>query len=152
MQGGCSCALCAPRRAATGRHSRVPPPPHRNNRYLMYGDVSFRVAEQLRRPDVAEFFARLIQRVAPKSHAQVAACLVAKATRAHAYMPARLHAPSSRACVPASCRAGHGGGGGDAQVLRELRRRPGEGGRALCTLRRSAAGRTPCTSTPHMRF
>ena len=39
-------------------------------RYLMYGDVSARVAEEMRKPDVADFFARLIQRVAPKSYAQ----------------------------------------------------------------------------------
>ncbi len=36
----------------------------------MLGDVSARVANEMRRPEVAEFFARLIQRVAPKSHAQ----------------------------------------------------------------------------------
>lgn len=42
-------------------------------RYLLYGDVSFRVAEQLRRPEVESFFARLIQRVAPKSRDQALA-------------------------------------------------------------------------------
>ena len=32
--------------------------------------MSFRVAAALRRPEVADFFARLIQLVAPKSYAQ----------------------------------------------------------------------------------
>ncbi|GFR43750.1 hypothetical protein Agub_g4862 [Astrephomene gubernaculifera] len=39
-------------------------------RYLLYGDVSFRVAAEMRRPVVEDFFARLIQRVAPKSYDQ----------------------------------------------------------------------------------
>ncbi|EFJ40853.1 aldehyde dehydrogenase [Volvox carteri f. nagariensis] len=38
--------------------------------YLLYGDVSFRVAAELRLPEVEQFFARLIQRVAPKSQVQ----------------------------------------------------------------------------------
>lgn len=42
-------------------------------RYLLYGDVSFRVAEALRKPEVQDFFARLIQRVAPKSWDQASA-------------------------------------------------------------------------------
>lgn len=42
-------------------------------RYLLYGDVSFRVAAELRRPEVEQFFARLIQRVAPKSLVQALA-------------------------------------------------------------------------------
>jgi 1-pyrroline-5-carboxylate dehydrogenase len=42
-------------------------------RYLLYGDVSAKAAEALRSPDVAEFFARLIQRVSPKSEAQARA-------------------------------------------------------------------------------
>lgn len=42
-------------------------------RYLLYGDVSFRVAEALRKPEVEGFFARLIQRVAPKSWDQAVA-------------------------------------------------------------------------------
>ncbi|KAL6765529.1 aldehyde dehydrogenase [Haematococcus lacustris] len=48
--------------------------PYKNpERYLMYGDVSFRVAQEMRKPEVADFFARLIQRVAPKSWAQASA-------------------------------------------------------------------------------
>ncbi|KAF5834870.1 putative aldehyde dehydrogenase MIS1, partial [Dunaliella salina] len=44
--------------------------------YLLYGDVSHRMAEQLRRPEVADFFARLIQRVSPKSYPQAMAEVV----------------------------------------------------------------------------
>ena len=36
----------------------------------MYGDVSAKAAQALRDPVVADFFARLIQRVVPKSYAQ----------------------------------------------------------------------------------
>lgn len=43
------------------------------HRYLLYGDVSFRVAEEMRKPAVQDFFARLIQRVAPKSWDQASA-------------------------------------------------------------------------------
>eukprot|EP00899_Mesostigma_viride_P004918 jgi/Mesvir1/14427/Mv09564-RA.1 len=39
-------------------------------RYLMYGDVSARAAASMRDEKVADFFARLIQRVSPKSYAQ----------------------------------------------------------------------------------
>ena len=39
----------------------------------MYGEVSAKVAEEMRRPEVLNFFARLIQRVAPKSYAQAVA-------------------------------------------------------------------------------
>lgn len=39
-------------------------------RYVMLGKVSARAATTLRDPVVADFFARLIQRVAPKSYAQ----------------------------------------------------------------------------------
>jgi len=46
------------------------------DRYLLYGDVSFRMAEQLRHPEVADFFARLIQRVSPKSYPQAMAEVV----------------------------------------------------------------------------
>jgi len=46
------------------------------HRYLLYGDVSFRVAAEMRKPEVADFFARLIQRVAPKSYAQAMAEVV----------------------------------------------------------------------------
>lgn len=36
----------------------------------MYGAVSAKVAEEMRKPDVADFFARLIQRTSPKSYPQ----------------------------------------------------------------------------------
>jgi 1-pyrroline-5-carboxylate dehydrogenase len=39
-------------------------------RYIMLGEVSQKVAQRLSDPDVAHFFARLIQRVCPKSYAQ----------------------------------------------------------------------------------
>ena len=45
-------------------------------RYVMYGDISAKVAYEMRRPEVADFFARLIQRVAPKSYAQAMGELV----------------------------------------------------------------------------
>ncbi|KAJ0402208.1 hypothetical protein P43SY_008072 [Pythium insidiosum] len=41
-------------------------------RYVMYGDVSNRAGTMLRDPAVADYFARLIQRVSPKSYAQAA--------------------------------------------------------------------------------
>lgn len=39
-------------------------------RYRMYGDVSAKLAAELRKPAVNDHFCRLIQRVAPKSYAQ----------------------------------------------------------------------------------
>jgi 1-pyrroline-5-carboxylate dehydrogenase len=42
-------------------------------RYLMLGDVSFRAAEEMRKPDVLAHFAKLIQRTSPKSWAQAEA-------------------------------------------------------------------------------
>jgi 1-pyrroline-5-carboxylate dehydrogenase len=36
----------------------------------MYGDITMRVAEQMRRSEIAEFFAKLIQLTSPKSYAQ----------------------------------------------------------------------------------
>lgn len=42
----------------------------------MYGDITFKAAEQLRKPEVVDFFASLIQRVAPKSYQQAAAEVV----------------------------------------------------------------------------
>ena len=45
-------------------------------RYVMWGDVSMRLAQEFRKPEVEEYFARLIQRVAPKSHAQALAEVV----------------------------------------------------------------------------
>ena len=45
-------------------------------RYVLYGDISAKVAYEMRKPEVADFFARLIQRVAPKSYPQAMAELV----------------------------------------------------------------------------
>jgi len=39
-------------------------------RYNLYGDVSTKAAAELLKPDTADFFAKLIQRVAPKSYVQ----------------------------------------------------------------------------------
>nr|AMJ39521.1 aldehyde dehydrogenase 12A1 [Bixa orellana] len=39
-------------------------------RYLLYGDISAKAAHMLSLPEVSDFFARLIQRVAPKSYQQ----------------------------------------------------------------------------------
>jgi 1-pyrroline-5-carboxylate dehydrogenase len=39
-------------------------------RYLMLGNVSNRAGQALRTPEIADFFARLVQRVSPKSYAQ----------------------------------------------------------------------------------
>jgi 1-pyrroline-5-carboxylate dehydrogenase len=36
----------------------------------MYGDITFRVAEQMRKPEMLEFFAKMIQRTSPKSYVQ----------------------------------------------------------------------------------
>ncbi|GAB5033479.1 delta-1-pyrroline-5-carboxylate dehydrogenase mitochondrial-like [Nannochloropsis oceanica] len=43
------------------------------SRYLLYGDISAKAAQALRDPAVEHFFARLIQRVAPKHYAQAKA-------------------------------------------------------------------------------
>ena len=45
-------------------------------RYLKYGDVTMRLAEEMRKEGTVDFFARLIQRVAPKSYAQARAEVV----------------------------------------------------------------------------
>lgn len=50
----------------TGLHNPLKNP----ERYLLYGAVSARMAQELAKPEVADFFARLIQRVAPKHYAQ----------------------------------------------------------------------------------
>lgn len=42
-------------------------------RYLLYGDISTKAAHMLNQPEVAHFFARLIQRVCPKSYQQAQA-------------------------------------------------------------------------------
>lgn len=39
-------------------------------RYLLYGDISTKAAHMLLQPQVSDFFARLIQRVSPKSYQQ----------------------------------------------------------------------------------
>ncbi|KAK6920826.1 Aldehyde dehydrogenase domain [Dillenia turbinata] len=39
-------------------------------RYLMYGDISKKAGHMLSQPEVSDFFARLIQRVSPKSYQQ----------------------------------------------------------------------------------
>lgn len=39
-------------------------------RYLQYGEISRKAGEALSDPDIAEFFAKAIQRTVPKSHAQ----------------------------------------------------------------------------------
>lgn len=45
-------------------------------RYVMYGAVCAKVAEEMRKPEVAGFFAKLIQRTSPKSWAQAMTELV----------------------------------------------------------------------------
>mmetsp|Transcript_22759 Transcript_22759/g.63198 ORF Transcript_22759/g.63198 Transcript_22759/m.63198 type:complete len:571 (-) Transcript_22759:574-2286(-) len=50
----------------SGLHNPLKSP----ERYLMYGDISAKAARELAKPEVEEFFTRLIQRVAPKSHPQ----------------------------------------------------------------------------------
>ncbi|CAL4902058.1 unnamed protein product [Urochloa decumbens] len=42
-------------------------------RYLMYGDISAKAAHMLGQPEVSDFFAKLIQRVSPKSYQQALA-------------------------------------------------------------------------------
>lgn len=59
--------------APTIAHGTLVTPGQCVHRYLLYGDVSFRVAEEMRKPEVSEFFSRLIQRVAPKSWDQASA-------------------------------------------------------------------------------
>ncbi|CAN0052022.1 unnamed protein product, partial [Phaeothamnion confervicola] len=50
----------------SGLHNPLKEP----ERYLLYGAISAKAAEAMRAPEGADFFARLIQRVAPKSYAQ----------------------------------------------------------------------------------
>lgn len=46
--------------------------PIRNvGRYNMYGDIFFRIAAEMRKPEIQDFFVKLIQRVMPKSTPQV---------------------------------------------------------------------------------
>ncbi|GBF90904.1 aldehyde dehydrogenase [Raphidocelis subcapitata] len=42
-------------------------------RYVLYGEVCAKVSEAMRRPEVHDFFTRLVQRTSPKSYAQAAA-------------------------------------------------------------------------------
>lgn len=42
----------------------------RGARYVMLGAVTAKAAAKMREPAVADFFAKLIQRVSPKSYAQ----------------------------------------------------------------------------------
>ncbi len=42
-------------------------------RYNLYGDICSRAAIELRKPEVADFFAKLIQRFSPKSYPQALA-------------------------------------------------------------------------------
>lgn len=45
--------------------------PLRNvERYNMYGDILFKLAAEMRKPEVEEYFIKLISRVFPKSYAQ----------------------------------------------------------------------------------
>lgn len=39
-------------------------------RYLMYGDITARLVGEMRKPEVADYFSKLIQRVSPKSYVQ----------------------------------------------------------------------------------
>ena len=46
--------------------------PIRNvNRYMQYGEIFLKIATEMRKPEVENFFVKLIQRVMPKSTAQV---------------------------------------------------------------------------------
>eukprot|EP00891_Asterochloris_glomerata_P008338 jgi/Astpho2/8338/Aster-01407 len=53
----------------TGQHN----PLKNKERYCMYGDISAKTAEMMRKPDVAEYFASLLKRFSPKSMAQAMA-------------------------------------------------------------------------------
>lgn len=51
--------------------------PIRNvHRYNMYGDIFFRIAAEMRKPEIQDYFAKLTQRVMPKSFPQVTAEVV----------------------------------------------------------------------------
>ena len=41
------------------------------HRYNMYGDIFFRIASEMRKPEIQDFFVKLTQRVMPKSTPQV---------------------------------------------------------------------------------
>ena len=59
----CSCKDCPPNLSCSCHVSR----------YCMYGDISAKTAEMMRKPDVAEYFASLLKRFSPKSMAQAMA-------------------------------------------------------------------------------
>jgi 1-pyrroline-5-carboxylate dehydrogenase len=42
----------------------------------MYGDIFFRIAAEMRKPEIQDYFAKLTQRVMPKSFPQVTAEVV----------------------------------------------------------------------------
>eukprot|EP00959_Pyramimonas_sp_CCMP1952_P288199 6026569-Pyramimonas_sp.AAC.2 len=42
----------------------------------MYGDITFKAAQEMRKPEVVDFFAKCIQRVVPKSYKQAVAEVV----------------------------------------------------------------------------
>jgi 1-pyrroline-5-carboxylate dehydrogenase len=37
----------------------------------MYGDIFFKIAAEMRKPEIQDYFTKLIQRVMPKSTAQI---------------------------------------------------------------------------------
>ncbi len=43
---------------------------------MLYGEVCAKVGEEMRKPEVQDYFARLVQRTSPKSHAQATAEVV----------------------------------------------------------------------------
>jgi len=63
-------------RVATTPKSGAHNPFKRPERYLKYGDVTMKLAEALRDASNVEYFAKLIQRVAPKSYGQASAEVV----------------------------------------------------------------------------
>ncbi|KAI8477378.1 MAG: aldehyde dehydrogenase [Monoraphidium minutum] len=48
-------------------------PIKRPERYVLYGEVCAKVAEEMRRPEVLDYFSRLVQRTSPKSYPQAVA-------------------------------------------------------------------------------
>eukprot|EP00041_Stephanoeca_diplocostata_P041779 m.8855 g.8855 ORF g.8855 m.8855 type:complete len:582 (-) comp6770_c0_seq1:965-2710(-) len=54
------------RAAATCPKSGLHNPIRNPHRYVLYGDIAAKTAEELSNPEVAEYFAKLIQRVVPK--------------------------------------------------------------------------------------
>eukprot|EP00884_Botryococcus_braunii_P001748 jgi/Botrbrau1/11574/Bobra.60_1s0024.1 len=50
----------------SGLHNPIKNP----ERYTLYGEITAKAAAEMRRPEVLDFFTRLVQRVSPKSYAQ----------------------------------------------------------------------------------